>query len=240
MIAILTFLFLLVNNVSTSPIYSFMHHHISQGTHETPDVPIEIRGTNFTSYNLEKYFDNKNPYVESYEIYPLSENNINSDEIITIGKETWKFVEDNKPVVNVKTDYTGAIPKSVSTWTKMTGWKNIEKGPYNIRWINGFNTETVRINFKWSGSYGGSYNNKGKYVTQAGPVVGSVHVAWGYTVDVDVMAFNPLNVGTEENPIGQIDIELKSRMFTILNDSMNNCRVRFVGNGIIKNVHCNL
>jgi hypothetical protein len=37
-----------------------MHHHISRGTHETPDVSIEIRGINFTADNLEKYFDHKN------------------------------------------------------------------------------------------------------------------------------------------------------------------------------------
>lgn len=230
---------LILSAANASPIYSFMHHHIAYGIYDKPDVPREIRGKNFTKANLEKYFDQVN-YNDVNKPVDYIITTIPADELVAVGKEVWKFVEDNKPVVNINTDYTGAVPKNVSNWRQLSGWKNTEKGPYKISWINGFNTETVSINFKWSDSYGGSFNNKGKYVTQAGPVIGSIHVAWGYTVNVDVKAFNPINIGSEENPIGQIDVELTSRISTILRDSINNCRVRFLGDGRIRNVHCNL
>lgn len=227
----------------------FIYNHISQGTHENDSVPSVIRGSNFTKDNLIKYFDNSNCYISPFSNchLPVKQHkdskrilSVSADEIITVGKEAWQFIQDNKPVVNIQSDYTGAVPKSVSDWRQLAGWKNSEKGPFTISWINGFNVETVKITFKWSGSYGGSLNNKGKYVTQAGPVIGSVDVSWGYTVDVHVNAFNPLNIGSSNDPIGQIDVELTSRMSTVLKDVTNNCRVRFLGDGSIQTVHCNL
>lgn len=221
-------------------IEDFMKEHITKGSHKDETVPEVIRGENFTKENVKKYFDSP---IEMGSIRSSKERvlrSIGPEEIITVGKEAWAFVKENKPVVNINSDYTGAIPASVSDWRKLSGWKNAMKGPYYIRWINGFNHETVSIDFKWSSSYGGSYGNTGHYVTQAGPVVGAVDVSWGYNVDVDVKAFDPLNVGTETDPVGQIDVEITSRMSNVLNDQTNNCRVRFVGNGDIKNVHCNL
>jgi hypothetical protein len=223
----------------------FIDGHLLHGTHNDESVPSVIRGNNFTKNNLIQYFDDSKCFLSNFSncrVYKHNERilSVGSDEIISVGKEAWQFIQDNKPVVNVQSDYTGAVPNSVTDWRKLSGWKNTEKGPFTISWINGFNTETVKIDFKWASSYGANLNNKGKYVTQAGPVIGSVDVSWGYTVDVHVSAFNPLNVGTLDNPVSQIDVELTSRISTVLKDVTNNCRVRFVGDGSITTVHCNL
>lgn len=92
----------------------------------------------------------------------------------------------------------------------------------------------------WDTSYGGSYNGKGQYVTQAGPVVGRIDVSWGYTLDVDVNAFSPLNVGTLSDPISQIDVSIRAVTSTVLKNTVQNCRARFVGNGNINIVNCDM
>tara|TARA_R110002153_G_scaffold48840_6_gene137934 strand:- start:4735 stop:4983 length:249 start_codon:yes stop_codon:yes gene_type:complete len=64
----------------------------------------------------------------------------------------------------------------------------------------------------------------GKYVTQVGPSLGKV----------DVRALSPLNIGTKEEPIAQIDVEIHCRASTVLSDVFKNYRARFKGTGEIE------
>lgn len=223
-------LLLAVTQCVSHPLDSFINEHVAAGNHIRNDVPEVIRGSNFTKQNLVKYFDL--PLITPNHV---SDRRIlvGADEVIAIGKEVWTFMEENKPVMNLNTDYAGAVPNGVSDWTHLSGWKNALKGPYTISWINGFNLETVHIDFKWASSYGGRYDGVGQYITQAGPLVGKIDVSWGYTVDVSVRAFSPLNVGTKKTPVSQIDIELTSRISNVLKDVTQNYHARFTGSGDI-------
>jgi hypothetical protein len=231
-------------SVTCSQLDMFMNRHLISGSHTHPDVPHHIRGENFTHDNLEKYFDvfqkNYSYHVHTHPRRSLTQAVLAMDDVVAIGKQAWTFIEENKPVLNVNTDYAGAIPKSVTDWTRMAGWKNSARGPFTISLVNGFGSEVVHVDFRWSHSYGGNYNGKGEYVTQAGPVVGRISVSWGYTVDVAVQAFQPLNVGTVIDPISQIDVSIKSTTSTVLKDTVQNCRARFIGDGSINIVNCDM
>ena len=223
--------------VNASELRDFRNSHIRAGTHEHDDIPSVIRGDNFTIPNLEKYFANEEHDSQMEHHRQMQELDI--DKVIAIGKDAWEFIKDNKPVVNAQTDYAGAVPEGVEDWRQLSGWKSAAKGPVVFSWINGFNMETVHVSFKWDMSYGGQHQGRGKYVTQAGPAVGTIDVAWGYTVDVSARVFAPLNTGTVADPIAQIDIELKCRMSTVLKDLTQTCRARFTGAGDITYVNCN-
>lgn len=211
----------------------FMMTHIDQGTHNHESVPYVIRGENFTEANLIKYF-NATSAAEVVHTRGRVLTPVSTDDVIAIGKEAWAFMQDNKPVVNVNTDYAGAVPSGIDDWRYLAGWKNAARGPITLSMINGFNSETVHIDFKWSNTYNGNYNGVGKYVTQAGPSLSTVDVSWGYNVDIDVRAFSPLNIGTADDPIAQIDIGIQCRVSTILNDIIKNYRARFKGTGEIE------
>lgn len=231
-------------SVTCSHLDMFMNRHLISGSHYYPDVPHHIRGENFTHANIEKYFDvfqkNYSCHAQAPPRRSLTQAVLAVDDVIAIGKQAWTFIEENKPVLNVNTDYAGAIPKSVTDWTRMAGWKNSVRGPFTISLVNGFGSEVVHVDFRWSHSYGGNYNGKGEYVSQAGPVVGRISISWGYTVDVVVQAFQPLNVGTVIDPISQIDVSIKSTTSTVLKDTVQNCRARFIGDGSINIVNCDM
>ena len=209
----------------------FMKNHIEKGSHNDISVPEIIRGDNFTEENLTRYFSpTQEPILHQDRL--LSQ--ITTDQVVAIGKEVWTFIEQNKPVVNTNTDYAGAIPDGITDWRTLAGWKNTMRGPITFSWINGFNAETVHIDFKWSNTYNGNHDGIGKYVTQVGPSLGKVDVSWGYTVDIDVRALSPLNIGTKEEPIAQIDVEIHCRASTVLSDIFKNYRARFKGTGEIE------
>jgi hypothetical protein len=214
----------------------FMRVHLEQGTHKHESVPEVIRGENFTEANLIKYFNvtwvpSAADVVHHHE---RSLTQVTADDVIAIGKQAWTFMQENKPVVNTNTDFAGAVPSGINDWRSLAGWKNTLRGPITFSWINGFNSETVHIDFKWANTYNGNYNGVGKYVTQAGPSLGKVDVSWGYTVDIDVNAFSPLNIGTTKDPVAQIDVGIQCRASTVLADVSKNYRARFKGTGEIE------
>lgn len=220
-------------------LHSYMKVHENAGTHTHPSVPSVIRGNNFTEDNLLKYFSYS--AAETY-IEPVGRSllSVDVDQVMRIGKESWEFIKDNKPVVNSAVDYAGAVPSGVADWRSLAGWKNALSDPHTFTWVNGFDMETVHIDFKWAASYGGTYGGVGKYITQAGPVIGTIDVAWGYAVDVNVNALSPLNTGSADSPVAQIDTELVIRASTVLKDVTKHCRTRFTGSGSIKTISCNL
>ena len=206
-------------------IHKFIEHHTRDGSHYHPSVPEVVRGDNFTEPNLRKYFD-----LGQVEFPPPPRrilSSLDAGQVIAIGKEAWTFIEENKPVVNSNVDYAGAVPDGVTDWRTLAGWKSTTRGPLVLSWINGFNSEVVHVGFKWTNSYNGNY------LTQAGPAISVLDVSWGYTVDVSVKAYPPLNTGTVKNPMAQLDIELNCRISNVLKDTTKQYRARFKGDGTI-------
>lgn len=46
-------------------------------------------------------------------------------DIIKIGKAVWDFIKDNRAVVDMKTDWAGAMPKGIPTPIDMSGWQTV-------------------------------------------------------------------------------------------------------------------
>ena len=206
-------------------LHQFMEYHKHSGSHVDPSVPMVIRGDNFTENNLRTYLAIDSEYVPPPP--RILQTTLDAGQVIAIGKEAWTFIEDNRPVVNSNVDYAGAVPDGISDWRTLAGWKSTSRGPVVLSWVNGFNSEVVHVGFKWTNSY------NDKYLTQAGPAVDTMDVSWGYTVDVSVKAYPPLNIGTIKNPIAQLDVELKCRISNVLKDVTKQYRARFKGDGTI-------
>ena len=163
---------------------------------------------------------------------------IDPSQIIQIGKAAWQIIEDNAPVVNYTSDFTGAVPQGITDWTKMEGWKDYKSPEYDIKFVNFLNMRLTEFKWVWSFKYGGSYNGTGNYITTAGAAVNNVYAYLTEHVDVDATAFSPVNYGTVANPIGGVDLQIKMTSYGKFKKTIVGCHITIHGDGTFKEVTC--
>lgn len=92
--------------------------------------------------------------------------------IVQIGKDVWTFIEDNKPVATVNTDFAGAVPAAVGkNWASMAGWRDYawgRKNPFEWVYKNGLHMTAVDLAWTWEWKCKGSYQGTGSYLTSVG------------------------------------------------------------------------
>jgi hypothetical protein len=64
--------------------------------------------------------------------------------------------------------------------------------------------------------WGGSYQGKGKYLSQIQVIPNKINVAWGYSLSAQTSIPTVLNMGTSDNPIAGAEIHLSYQVDTIL------------------------
>jgi hypothetical protein len=110
------------------------------------------------------------------------------ERILNLGQSLWKIIVDNKPVVDVRTQYASALPEGVRGWSSMSGWRPPEGKTYELTAKNAYGMTVVRVRYQVLRSWGGSYEGKGKYLTGVTVDPRDIEVAWGYRVTLEAAA----------------------------------------------------
>lgn len=153
-------------------------------------------------------------------------------DIVRIGEEVWKIVEDNKGVINYDTDYTGAIPRAAAKDPfVMSGWKNQDFTGWRWQLVNGYNSTVVDLQWGFKANSNGQYKGQGHFLNDVQVVLSDIYAAWGFTVDVKAAAGDPYNMGTVGAPIAAQELQVTMEVTTALDQRVQNCRVRFFGDG---------
>lgn len=149
--------------------------------------------------------------------------------IINLGKEIWKIIQDNKPVVNIKYDYADALPKGVSGPFELHGFSDLQHESYRMYGTNGFGVTVYDVVFTLVHQYNGQYDGKGRYLSTVTVLPSKVDVLWGYTVNFEVAKVATTNVGTREGPVASIAMEMKFRVSTVIKDHSSSTIYQFRG-----------
>jgi hypothetical protein len=162
------------------------------------------------------------------------------DEIINIGQKIWKIIVDNKPVVDVKTQYATALPKGSTGWQDIGGWHPPVGTVYNLTAKNAYGIKAIDVTYEVLRTYGGSYQGKGKYltaVTIATPESG-VNVLWGYhfSMETAVPDTSIVNVGTSQDPVAGMMVTLSWHISTPIKDSQGQGLYFLQGDGAYKEI----
>jgi hypothetical protein len=162
-------------------------------------------------------------------------------EIIAFGKEVYKIVEAGKPVVN-----TSYAPISVLPYDKTLGknidpmdlenWRAPRSKKYQVTYTNGFGMNVVDFTYSVNFSYGGSFNGKGLYITNAEIVPENVSVAWGYTFNAKMKLVGLTNRGTKLSPVAGATLTLYYSVSTVLKEDQNNISYFLSGDGTISRI----
>lgn len=156
------------------------------------------------------------------------------DQVINIGQKIWDVVAKGQPVVNVKLDSASAIPKGITCWTQMQGWKAPISRSYRIQYDNILGSTVVDFTFRVISIYGGNYNGKGKYITNASVQVKNLKVNWRFTFDVKVDVPVVFNQGTTEDPLAALQLNVNWKVKTIISYVEHTDAFHLNGNGIIR------
>jgi hypothetical protein len=139
------------------------------------------------------------------------------DKIINIGKKIWSLVEAGKPVFNVKTDVAHALPAGIQCWYDLESWQAPQSKSWRITYENKLGGKVVEFVYRVSYIAGGQYKGQGHYITQATISPAEIYVAWGYKFNVEGSVPSVFNMGSRENPIAGMQMNIKWSVDTSLN-----------------------
>jgi hypothetical protein len=160
------------------------------------------------------------------------------DDIINIGLKVWKIIADNKPVVDVKTQYATALPKGSKGWEEISGWHVPVGSIYELTAKNAYGLKMIKVRYQVLRTYGGSYDGKGKYLTAVTVEPLLVEVGWAYrfSMDATVPDTSIVNVGTSQDPVAGMMASLAWRISTPIKDSSGQSLYFLQGDGAFKEI----
>lgn len=137
-------------------------------------------------------------------------------QIIKIGKDVWKVIEDNKPVVDVKVDTIAVVPVQAKCWRWLTGWQAPVSRTFQTVFKNGFGAKVVDFTYKIIYIAGGNYKGQGHYLARVALVPSNLRVLWGYKFNASVSVPSVLNYGTVLDPVAAVEMEMQYSVDTVL------------------------
>ena len=160
-------------------------------------------------------------------------------EIIAFGKEIYKIVEAGKPVINTTYAPISVLPLETKFGREITPmnlghWKTPKFVKFKVTYKNGYGAEVVSFTYNVNMSYGGKFENKGAYITNAQIVPENINVVWGYTFNAKMSLIGLTNTGSDEDPIAGATLVLSYSVSTVLREDKNNMTIFIGGDGTIQ------
>lgn len=163
---------------------------------------------------------------------PLFFDGVTWDQIVSVGKKVWEIVKAGKPVSHAQTPVVHALPAGLQCWTDLEHWQAPRTQTYEVVYKNGFGMEVVKFRFRLHYTYGGGKAEKGQYLANVSVLPAELNVMWGYTFNASVEVGNTVNLGSRENPVAGIEMNLKWNVNTVLKDSQNSFHFFVQGDGL--------
>jgi hypothetical protein len=152
-------------------------------------------------------------------------------DIVNVGQKIWEIIKENKPVLNIETPVAHALPRGLTCWNELEGWRAPITKSYEVSYVNGFDMEAVKLRVRLHYTYGGGKAQMGKYLTNVTVLPSEINVAWGYTFNAKVEVADAINMGTVDNPLAGLELNLRWNVQTIFMESENSVHFFVQGDG---------
>lgn len=166
-------------------------------------------------------------------LHSLADGTIGWNEIVAIGEKVWTIIEAGRPVVNVTTPpVVSALPRGLECWSDLDSWKAPKTKSYEVVYKNGFGMEVVKFRFRLHYTYGGGHKGTGQYLANVTVLPAELNVLWGFTFDANVEVNQALNLGTFDNPMAGLELNLKWKVSTVVKETQNSFHFFVQGDGL--------
>lgn len=157
---------------------------------------------------------------------------INWSQIVNVGAKVWDIVKMGKPVAHMETPVVHALPKGLQCWNDLEHWQAPRTQTFEVVYKNGFGMEVVKFRFRLHYTYGGGKADRGQYLANVTVLPAELNVSWGYTFDAKVEVANTVNLGTRENPLAGVEMNLRWTVNTVFKESQNSFHFFVQGDGV--------
>lgn len=154
------------------------------------------------------------------------------DQIVSVGQQIWKVISDNRPVITVQQPVAHALPRGLKCWADLDSWKAPTTKRYSIEYKNGLRMTPVKFDFRLHFTPGGGRSGKGKYLSNVTVMPAQLDVKWGYTFNANVEVAQAVNMGTADNPLAGLELNLHWNVKTVLKESENSMHMFVRGDGL--------
>ncbi|HRK08199.1 MAG TPA: hypothetical protein PLZ57_10555 [Pseudobdellovibrionaceae bacterium] len=135
----------------------------------------------------------------------------------TLGNRFWKLINNNQPVVNVRTQTVTVVPQALAqNWMAMENWKGPYSRSYTVSAKNLYGITVISHTYTVAFNYGGQVKGQGAFLANATIIPSAVDVAWGFTLNSDVQVGQPINTGSAASPTPGVDLTVQWEMKSIL------------------------
>jgi|GEM_PF-5056642 len=116
----------------------------------------------------------------NYDTYGQNDMLSKASRLVNLGQQVIQIIDRNRPVVRVDTNYATAVPKEVTHWTDMAGWRMGSSKLYEFTGYNALHMQVIHVVYRIHYAFGGSYNGVGKYLTGVSVEPVQIKVGYGY------------------------------------------------------------
>lgn len=157
-------------------------------------------------------------------------------DIVNLGRQIWQVIEENKPVVNVTLESANALPKGVTAWQDLAGWKAPQARTFETTFTNAFGMNVVNFQYRLTFTPGGSYRGLGEYLTNVSVEPSDLYVAWGYKFSAQASVPNITNAGTMRAPMAAAEVLVKWTVDTVVNHAEQSASYYVRGDGTFQSL----
>jgi hypothetical protein len=182
--------------------------------------------------------NNPNPSPYPYpNTYPTpNPNQVTLDHLITLGSKVWDFVINNKPTTTYQTLKASIVPSGITSWTQLRGWSRPVSKVYRVEFKNIYGKVAGSFDYRITFVYGGNFGGKGKYIGQISFVPANVKLHTDRSLDVKAELLEPLNFGTEDDPIAAAQLQITWSSPTTTRYQLNSVDLFLYATGEIQNL----
>jgi hypothetical protein len=167
---------------------------------------------------------------------PINPGGFDFSSIFAIGNKIWDFIITNKPNAEYKTLRASVLPGGATSWSQLKGWSKPVAKVYRVEFKNIIGKSAGGFDYRIVFIYGGSHEGKGKFIGQISFAPLNINLKTDRQLNVKGELLEPLNFGTEEDPIAGVQLLITWHSNTTLRYNMNSIEYFLYGTGEIQDI----
>jgi hypothetical protein len=161
-------------------------------------------------------------------------------DLVALGEAFYELVKKGRPSNVTEFAPISVVPRNAETKEyvdpfDLEGFSMPVERSFIAKVKNGTGSEVVNFNYKVLYSFGGSYDGKGKYLTNVMVVPGAVRTSYGWDFNAKMTLSGVMNHGTRANPVAGAMVTIKYQMNSWSAAFERNDTIHVTGAGEMKN-----
>ena len=158
------------------------------------------------------------------------------NQLTLLGGKIFDFVVSSKPNATYNTVKASVVPAGITNFTQLAGWSKPVSKVYHVDFKNLFGEVGGSFDYRITYLYGGHFQGKGKFLGEIAFVPANIKLHTDRSVNIHAEILDPLNFGTETDPVAGIQLQITFSSPTTLNYEMHSIEYFIYGTGEIEDL----